>query len=116
MGEKKERYQNRIELLQGTLDLLICRPSNGASTWLWNQRGDSESLRRAAAVDTGSLFLRCTGWRNRSGSRRNGEFRENKQRAKFYQLTSAGKKQLTRERSKWSQLSTRLPVFCNRKR
>jgi len=30
---------------------------------------------------------------------------ENKQRAKFYQLTAAGKKQLTRERSKWSQLS-----------
>jgi len=30
---------------------------------------------------------------------------ENKQRAKFYQLTAAGKKQLSRERSKWSQLS-----------
>jgi len=35
MAEKRERYQNRIELLQGTLDLLICRPCSGVATWLW---------------------------------------------------------------------------------
>ncbi len=88
MGEKRERYQNRIELLQGTLDLLILQ------TLQW---GPQHGYGISVAI------------RNRSGKQKwvKAEWRisENKQRAKFYQLTAEGKKQLTRERSKWSQLS-----------
>jgi PadR family transcriptional regulator PadR len=99
MAEKRERYQNRIELLQGTLDLLILQtlqwgPQHGYGISVAIRNRSGELLQ----VDTGSLYPQKwikAEWR----------ISENKQRAKFYQLTASGKKQLTRERSKWSQLS-----------
>jgi len=67
-------------------------------------------------VDTGSLYpalhrlekteMDCGGMENL----------ENKQRAKFYQLTAAGKKQLTKERSKWAQLSDAIAGVLNPER
>jgi DNA-binding PadR family transcriptional regulator len=38
---------------------------------------------------------------------------ENKQRARFYRLTTTGRKQLTNERSKWSQLSGAIAGVLN---
>jgi hypothetical protein len=54
---KRARYQNRIELLQGTLDLLILQtlqwgPQHGYGIALAIQAGSSDVLR----VDTGSLY------------------------------------------------------------
>jgi PadR family transcriptional regulator, regulatory protein PadR len=94
MAEKRERYQNRIELLQGTLDLLILQTLQwgaqhgyGISVAIRNRSGELLQVDKQKWI--------AAEWR----------ISENKQRAKFYRLTAAGKKQLSKERSRWSQLS-----------
>lgn len=96
------RYQNRIEILQGTLDLLILQTlARGA------QHGHRISLAIRARsgevllVETGSLYpalhrLEKKGWLE-------SEWRisENNQRAKYYSLTKAGKKRLAAEQDTW---------------
>ena len=98
----KERYQNRIELLQGTLDMLILR------TLQWGaQHGHGIALAIRASsgellqVETGSLYpalhrLERQGWLTSDW-----KISEKNQRAKYYRLTAAGKKQLLAEQSKW---------------
>jgi PadR family transcriptional regulator, regulatory protein PadR len=101
----KSRYQNRIELLQGTLDMLILRtlqwgPQHGHGIGLAIRTNSGELLQ----VETGSLYpalhrLEKQGWLA-------SEWRlsENKQRAKYYRLTAAGKKQLSAQESRWELL------------
>ncbi len=106
MAEKRQRYQNRIELLQGTLDLLILQtlqwgPQHGYGISVAIRNHSGELLQ----VDTGSLYPALHRLEKQKWIKAEWRISENKQWAKFYQLTAAGKKQLTRERSEWSQLS-----------
>jgi PadR family transcriptional regulator PadR len=106
MAEKKERYQNRIELLQGTLDLLILQtlqwgPQHGYGISVAIRNRSGEMLQ----VDTGSLYPALHRLEKQKWIAAAWKISENKQRAKYYRLTATGKKQLTKERSKWSQLS-----------
>jgi len=101
----KPGYQNRIELLQGTLDLLILQ------TLQWGaQHGYAigNAIRTHSGdllqVETGSLYpalhrLEKQGWVK-------SEWRQTEanQRAKFYTLTATGKKRLLAERDRWSQM------------
>jgi transcriptional regulator len=101
----REPYKNRIELLQGTLDLLILQtlqwgPRHGHGIGLAIQANSGELLH----VETGSLYpalhrLEQKGWLASEWGTS-----ENHQRAKFYRLTAAGKKQLLAEQSKWELL------------
>lgn len=100
------QYQNRIELLQGTLDMLILR------TLAWGAQhgyGISQAIRAGSSevlqVETGSMYpalhrLERQGWVKSEWGQS-----ENKQRAKYYSLTAAGRKQLTAERERWKQMS-----------
>src|SRR5712671_2403188 len=102
----KQQYRNRIELLQGTLDLMILQtlqwgPQHGYGISVAIRNRSGEMLQ----VDTGSLYPALHRLEKQKWIKAEWRISENKQRAKFYQLTAAGKKQLTRERSKWSQLS-----------
>jgi PadR family transcriptional regulator PadR len=104
MGETS-RYQNRIEMLQGTLDLLILQTvARGAE----HGHGISQAIRARSgellSVETGSLYpalhrLEKRGWLD-------SEWRssENNQRAKYYTLTKSGKKQLAAEQDRWKLL------------
>src|SRR6201996_7264543 len=93
---------SRLELLQGTLDVLILRtllpqPAHGHAIAKHIQRTSEELLQ----VETGSLYpalhrLEAKGWIAASW-----ELSDKGKRAKFYTLTALGKKQLTSERSKW---------------
>jgi PadR family transcriptional regulator, regulatory protein PadR len=99
------RYQNRIELLQGTLDMLILQtlqwgPQHGHGIGLAIRASSQDVLQ----VDHGSLYpalhrLARQGWIT-------SEWRlsENKQRAKYYRLTATGKKQLLAEQSRWARM------------
>ena len=101
----KTPYRNRIELLQGTLDLLILH------TLQWGAQhghGIAQAIRinsgELLQVETGSLYpalhrLERQGWLSSEW-----KTSENNQRAKYYRLTAAGKKQLLAEQSKWELL------------
>jgi len=100
------RYQSRIELLQGTLDLLVLQtlqwgPQHGYGISQAIKTNSGDVLR----VDTGSLYpalhrLERQGWVSSEW-----KVSENNQRVKVYRLTAEGKKQLASERSRWEQLS-----------
>jgi transcriptional regulator len=114
MAEKRERYQNRIELLQGTLDLLILQtlqwgPQHGYGISVAIRNRSGETLQ----VDTGSLYPALHRLAKQKWIKAEWRISENKQRAKFYQLTPTGKKQLSKERSKWSQLSDAIAGVLN---
>src|SRR6266436_4546976 len=97
---------SRVELLQGTLDLLILRtlltgPSHGHAIAKHIQRTSEELLQD----ETGSLYpalhrLEAKGWIGASW-----ELSEKGKRARFYRLTPLGRKHLVAERSKWEAFS-----------
>lgn len=102
----KPGYQNRIELLQGTLDLLILQ------TLQWGAQhgyGISQAIRsrsgEALQVDTGSLYPALHRLEREKWIAADWKISENKQRVRVYRLTAAGKKQLLSERSRWEQMS-----------
>jgi transcriptional regulator len=101
----KTSDDRRLELLQGTLDMLILR------TLQWGPQhghGIGQSIRTQSddllKVETGSLYpalhrLVKKGWLKTEWG-----VSEANQRARYYRLTPAGKAQLVREQDRWSQL------------
>jgi len=99
--------KNRIELLQGTLDMLILRtlqlgPAHGHQIAKHIQRTTDDLLQ----VEHGSLYpalhrLEGKGWISGKWETGSGSSRE----FKFYRLTAAGKKQLSAEESKWRRMT-----------
>lgn len=101
-----KRDTDRLELLQGTLDLLILRtlrlgPAHGHAIAKSIERGSDDVLQ----VEQGSLYpalhrLIKRGWVTfEEGAS------ENNRRAKFYRLTATGRKQLEIETGKWDRLA-----------
>jgi transcriptional regulator len=101
-----ENKEERIELLQGTLDLLILRtlllgPQHGHAISKAIERNSDEVLQ----VEQGSLYpalhrLIKRGWiASEEGTS------ENNRRAKFYRLTAQGRRRLVVETSKWDKLA-----------
>jgi PadR family transcriptional regulator len=102
----KQQYQNRIELLQGTLDLLILQtlrwgPQHGYGVSRAIRVGSGEVLQ----VDTGSLYPALHRLERKKWIKAEWTVSENNQKVKTYQLTAAGKKQLAAERSNWERLT-----------
>jgi PadR family transcriptional regulator PadR len=109
-----KQSDNRLELLQGTLDMLILQ------TLRWGAQhgyGISQAIRSGSdevlQVETGSLYpalhrLERRGW-VKSEWRRS----ENKQRAKYYSLTASGKKQLVTEEKRWNKLTSVIASLMN---
>ena len=110
----KSRDDGRLELLQGTLDMLILR------TLQWGPRhghGIGQAIRQQSddllKVETGSLYpalqrLMKRGWLDAEWG-----LSEANQRAKYYRLTATGKAQLSRERDRWSQLVNAIGRIMN---
>ena len=98
--------RERAALLQGTLDLLILRtlalgPHHGHGITLAIQHSSQGAL----LVDHGSLYpalqrLEAAGWIHAEWG-----LSDNNRRARFYELTAAGKKQLAKEASEWRRIA-----------
>jgi transcriptional regulator len=105
-GTKSEALSGRIELLQGTLDLLILQ------TLRWGKRhgyGIAQMIRAgsrdALQVDTGSLYPALHRLERKKAIAAEWEMSENNQRVRVYRLTASGAKLLAREKSNWEKLS-----------
>lgn len=99
------KYQNRIELLQGTLDMLILQalqrqPMHGYAIAQHIRSKSSEIL----SAETGSLYPALHRLEKQKLVKAEWKLTESKQRAKFYQLTSAGTKKLASEHARWLQI------------
>jgi transcriptional regulator len=112
---KRERHQNRIELLQGTLDLLVLQtlqwgPQHGYSIAQAIQSGSSDVLQ----VDTGSLYPALHRLERRKWIAATWKMSANKQRTRVYRLTPAGRRQLASERSRWDALVSAMAGILSR--
>jgi PadR family transcriptional regulator PadR len=97
----------RVELLQGTLDLLILRtlqagPAHGHAIMKSIERNSEETL----LVEQGSLYPALHRLIRRGWIAAEDGVSENNRRAKFYRLTDDGRKQLAVETSKWEILAS----------
>jgi len=96
---------NRADLLQGTLDMLILQtlrwgPAHGYSIAQAIRAASNDAFR----VETGSLYPALHRLEKRRLVRAEWKTSDNNQRAKYYRLTPAGRRQLAREQSRWNQL------------
>jgi transcriptional regulator len=109
-----ESYRNRIELLQGTLDMIILQ------TLRWGEQhgyGIAQTIRTHSSdvlqVETGSLYPALHRLEKRGWIKSRWRTSEHNQRAKFYVLTTSGKKQLADEYCRWSRMSEAITNLMN---
>jgi PadR family transcriptional regulator, regulatory protein PadR len=101
-----QETKDRLELLQGTLDLLILRtlifgPVHGQGIARAIQQTSEEEL----LVEHGALYPALQRLEERGWISAKWGTSVNNRKARFYSLTSAGRKQLVRETTKWKRLT-----------
>jgi PadR family transcriptional regulator PadR len=104
----------RLELLQGTLDMLVLR------TLQWGPRhghGIGQAIRSQSddllKVETGSLYPALHRLVKRGWLKAEWGVSEANQRAKYYQLTATGKAQLLRQQDRWAQMVNAIGRIMN---
>ena len=106
MGSKK------IDLLRGTLDLILLRllragPSNG-----WQLTQSIQLVSNGALdVNYGSIYPALRRLEAQEWVTGRWDVTDNNRRARFYQLTAAGRKQLAAERKQWERFSAALGLI-----
>jgi PadR family transcriptional regulator PadR len=91
------------------LQTLRCGEQHGYGIAQAIQAGSSDVLQ----IETGSMYPALHRLERQGWIRSKWKNSENNQRAKYYQLTAAGKKQLLNERERWNTLSTAIAVLLN---
>ena len=102
----RDNSDDRIALLQGTLDLLILRtlllgPCHGQGVARSIQRQSQEVL----FVDHGSLYVALQRLEDRKWIRAKWGVSENNRRARYYYLTREGRDQLHEKTTQWKRLT-----------
>jgi transcriptional regulator len=100
------KTRQKPDLLQGTLDLLILRtlqwgPQHGHGIGVALHASSDEVLN----VDHGSLYPALHRLERQGCVDAEWKLSDNNQRAKYYRITAAGRRQLALERTRWSRLS-----------
>ena len=109
-----KRDDNRIELLQGTLDMLVLQ------TLQWGPRhgyGITQAIRGNSGellhVETGSLYPALQRLERQRWVAGSWKVAESGQRVREYRLTAKGKRQLSSARSRWEQLQAAITSVLN---
>jgi PadR family transcriptional regulator, regulatory protein PadR len=110
----KPRYQNRTEILQGTLDMLILQtlqwgPRHGYALSKAIRTNSGEILK----VDTGSLYPALHRLERKGWIAAEWKASEIGPRLRVYRLTKSGKTQLLSERSRWERLTAAISGIMN---
>jgi PadR family transcriptional regulator len=110
----RKQKEKPIDMLQGTLDLLILRtllfgPIHGHAIAKSIERTSQDVLR----VDHGSLYPALQRLERRGLITAEWGTSENNRRARYYRLTTAGRKQLTTETGKWERLTEAIASILN---
>jgi transcriptional regulator len=97
---------DRSDLLQGTLELLVLRvlalePMHG---WGIAQRIEQMSA-EVFSVNQGSLYPALQRMKRKGWVRSEWRVTDNNRRARYYELTRAGERQLAQERAEWERTS-----------
>ncbi len=111
---KESGNQSQVDLLQGTLDLLILRtlllgPKHGHNIAQLIKQTSGDVLR----VDHGSLYPALQRLERRGWVAAKWGSSENNRRAKYYRLTADGRKQLVAETTKWERLAEAIARVLN---
>ncbi|MGA9719481.1 MAG: PadR family transcriptional regulator [Acidobacteriaceae bacterium] len=108
-------YRNRLELVQGTLDMLLLRslqwgPQHGYGlvNALRTHSGD------VLQVETGSLYPALHRLERQGWVRAEWKQTESNQRARYYRITAAGKRQLASDLSRWEQMVAAVSAIMHR--
>ncbi len=114
MGATKDRYQNRTEILQGTLDMLILQtlqwaPRHGYALSKAIRTNSGEILK----VDTGSLYPALHRLERKGWIAAEWKTSEVGPRLRIYRLTTSGRKQLVTERSRWERVTSAIAGIMN---
>jgi PadR family transcriptional regulator, regulatory protein PadR len=101
-----QEAQERLELLQGTLDLLILRtlifgPRHGQGV----ARAIQETSEEELLVEHGALYPALQRLEQRAWISARWGISSNNRKARFYSLTAVGRKQLVKETTKWKRLT-----------
>jgi PadR family transcriptional regulator len=110
----RKQKDEPIDMLQGTLDLLVLRtllfgPIHGHAIAKSIERTSQDVLR----VDHGSLYPALQRLERRGLVSAKWGISENNRRARFYRLTAAGRRMLVTETSKWERLSEAIARILN---
>ena len=115
--EGKLSARERIELLQGTLDLLILKslqnePMHGFGIAVRIGQMSKDML----TVEQGSLYPALYRLEEQGWIKAEWGVSDNNRKAKFYSLTAAGRKQLAREAREWNQTADLIAAFLTPRR
>ena len=110
----RENEDDRIALLQGTLDLLILKtlvlgPCHGQGVARLIQRQSEEVF----LVDHGSLYVALQRLEDRKWIRAKWGVSENNRKARFYSLTAKGRDQLVEKISEWQRLTRAMELILS---
>jgi transcriptional regulator len=110
----QDTKDDRIALLQGTLDVLILRtllrgPCHGQGVARAIQRQSEDVF----LVDHGSLYVALQRLEDRKWIRAQWGVSENNRKARFYSLTPKGEKQLAEKTSEWRRLARAMALILD---
>jgi len=113
----RKQKDESIEMLQGTLDMLVLRtllfgPRHGHAI----AKSIEQTSQHVLRVDHGSLYPALQRLERRGMVSAKWRSSENNRRARYYRLTVAGRKQLASETSKWERLSEAIVRIMRPKR
>jgi PadR family transcriptional regulator, regulatory protein PadR len=92
----------KVDLLQGTLDLIVLKLLQGGPTNGWELTQSIQATTRGVLdVNYGSLYPALRRLETRGLVTGRWAVSENNRRARFYELTAAGRRQLVAERASW---------------
>src|ERR1700726_4743646 len=110
----RENEDDRIALLQGTLDLLILKtlvlgPCHGQGVARLIQRQSEEVF----LVDHGSLYVALQRLEEKKWIRAKWGVSENNRKARFYSITTKGREQLVAKTSEWQRLTRAMGLILD---